>query len=320
MDLSVVIPYYNLPVEYLQRCLNSIIPQLSDNSIEWEVLVIDDGSDNPLGTASISHPKVSYKRLEHGGPGRARNEGIRLAQGEYILFVDADDYLFPNTLAPLLTHLFDIKPDLLRFQMKKVNDFVPASANNRQVLFTEPISGEDYMLHNNLPDLVWAYFFKRILAKEHILIFSEKEYLEDSMFTCKLHHAAQRVITTNAVVYAYNQRDGSIMNTHTPQRRQELRKLHSKNLLLMADFIKKEESKGNVMGLRRKLTFYTIDYLNRVSHDLTWQEIHQNEIPWLRSHYLYPLPNRPYGWKYFFFRVLANHSFGLRLIRVLFWQ
>lgn len=98
MKLSIIIPAYNAE-KYVERCVKSIISQ---NYIDSEILIIDDGStDNTLDISSSLSCKYADIRVLHkknGGVSSARNLGIDNARGEYIMFVDVDDYLLPNTL------------------------------------------------------------------------------------------------------------------------------------------------------------------------------------------------------------------------------
>ena len=99
--LSIIIPFYGTADKtLLERCLNSIRTQ--NISQEKYELIIADSNGKDLGA------------------GAARNNGIRQANGEYLLFVDADDYLFPNSLLHCLTFLEKEHPDILSFKFQKV--------------------------------------------------------------------------------------------------------------------------------------------------------------------------------------------------------
>ncbi|MDR1827112.1 MAG: glycosyltransferase family 2 protein [Methylobacteriaceae bacterium] len=112
--LSFVIPVYNAE-KYLHQCLESIARQASD---ETEIVLVDDGSTDS-SVALITgffgeHPHLSYQliRRENGGSGAARNTGIAAATGDYLWFVDADDYILPDALPRLLNLLKQHKPDV----------------------------------------------------------------------------------------------------------------------------------------------------------------------------------------------------------------
>ena len=99
--ISVVVPVYNKQ-NSIKRCIESVLKQ---SYINWELLLIDDGSTD--NSAKIIQPylkddRIHYYHKENGGVSSARNMGIRKAKGEWIIFLDSDDYFLPNALNSLL--------------------------------------------------------------------------------------------------------------------------------------------------------------------------------------------------------------------------
>ena len=105
MKLSVIIPLYNSG-HFLSRCIGSLLNQDIDIN-DYEVLIINDGStDNSLDIAlefANNHSNVFVHNKANGGVGSARNKGISLAKGEYIYFIDPDDYLAANVLHTIIS-------------------------------------------------------------------------------------------------------------------------------------------------------------------------------------------------------------------------
>ena len=93
--VSIVVPCYNR-VGFLAEALESALGQTHPN---FEVIVVDDGSDEDVGAVVSRYPGVTCVRQENRGPGAARNTGLRLARGEYVVLLDADDRLLPDALA-----------------------------------------------------------------------------------------------------------------------------------------------------------------------------------------------------------------------------
>ena len=117
MYLSIVIPHYNLPQALLKRCLDSILA-IELPAEEYEIIVVDDGSDTPPHWINETYPTSNIKLIEseHNCQGAARNTGIDAAQGEYIQFIDADDTLQQNSAIPqCIEKLKQERPDILRF-------------------------------------------------------------------------------------------------------------------------------------------------------------------------------------------------------------
>ena len=100
--LSVIIPAYNTPVELFDACLKSVAEQKYDEP--YEIIVIDDGSTQPNPYEAISKQYgATYHYKDNGGVSTSRNKGVELAKGEFVLFVDADDYLALDYLKKTMT-------------------------------------------------------------------------------------------------------------------------------------------------------------------------------------------------------------------------
>ena len=111
---SIVVPAYNT-APYLPRCIGSLLDQPFR---DFEILLVDDGSTDDTGTvidtlAAKDH-RVRGFHIPHGGVSAARNQGLRMAKGSYVLFVDSDDALVPDALGHIYRNLGDA-PDMLCF-------------------------------------------------------------------------------------------------------------------------------------------------------------------------------------------------------------
>ncbi len=117
MLFSIVIPTYNRSKTIL-RAVQSILNQTYQN---FEVVIVDDGStDNTLAVITpFLSEKVSYHKIENGGVAHARNQGIKLSNGEYIGFLDSDDFFFENHLSTAFEHISkNLNPDVLHLNFK----------------------------------------------------------------------------------------------------------------------------------------------------------------------------------------------------------
>ena len=329
MFLSIIIPHYQAPASLLQRCLRSIEAQELDvSSFPYEVLLVDDGSPIPPTSivSNFSHLPLRLICQPHQCQGAARNKGLCEAEGEYILFLDADDYLFHGVLTPLLHLARAQQPDILRFQFRKVSDTrlsdvpQPTSVSTRDSSF-DMFSGESFMLTHNLHDAPWEYIFKRDLAFSHNITFPEGVYLEDCIFTFRLHHVAKTLIQSPITAYAYYQNPQSTVNKVDREHTLALLQQHYRNLLSINELIISDTPHCDTRGLQRKRAFLTIDYIQRLCRTVTWQEIRDTYIPQLRCQGFFPLPARvDYGWKYYFFRLLTYCSLGIRLLQMTVWR
>ena len=118
--ISVIVPVYNTGV-YLQKCFNSI---LSQGMQDFEVIVVNDGSTDNSEEIIMQYvegypDKIKYYKKENGGISSARNFGVKKAIGDYLCFVDSDDYIDENLFANLENYLY--KADLIKYKCVRVN-------------------------------------------------------------------------------------------------------------------------------------------------------------------------------------------------------
>lgn len=216
--LTVVVPVYRVE-QYLPRCLDSILDQAGDGV---EVVVIDDQSPDASGEIIDEYARrdtrVKVLHLATNvGLGRARNAGLERARGEYVWFVDSDDWLPAGTIPAVLARLAERRPDVL------VLDHAEVFADGR-VVGTGAGNGSRPM-QPGLPDLLrrplatsaCTKVIRRGLLEELDLRFPPGWY-EDCAFTYPLLLAAERVEVLDRVGYCYRQRgDGAITKTVSVQ-------------------------------------------------------------------------------------------------------
>lgn len=312
MFLSIVIPHYNLPRDLLMRCLTSLSRQEIAPG-EFEVIVVDDGSDTPPEWVTDQSP-VAHTTLikrEHGGLGAARNTGLNATHGEYIMLLDSDDYLYPYSLEPCLRVIKSQRPDLLGFRFKSCSSETIDEVMQPPFTQSYTYSGGYYMLHNNLPGCAWLYLFRRELMQRHNVRFNEGILHEDEDFTTRIYYFAQTAIHCNRLVYAYYRRSNSIVTTkgreHQERRFADLIQV----LHFLCDFQEEQKSTGNITqlaGLKHKITLLTVDFIINLVHSNTPYRHILKKLNLLSGMGLYPLPKASYGRLYTLFRFLANHK------------
>ena len=257
MKLSIIVPIYNV-APYLRKCVDSLLAQdISD----YEIILVDDGSTDDSG--AIADELVDAFRLSplasrlemrvihqsNSGLSEARNTGTREAKGQYILFVDSDDYLQPNTLGALLEQAERDQLDVLRFRYQNVKESGEAFApykdmTNYNDYSAEPTDGLTF-LNERMGNQCYVVQF---LVKADIVrqeLFTPGIYFEDTDWTPRMLLRAERVASTDLVVYNYLWREGSI--TLSQKDIAKMRKqLHDKLAL-----IGKLNALGNTVAHRR---------------------------------------------------------------------
>mgnify|MGYP003649015403 CR=1 FL=1 len=216
MILSVIIPAFNAE-GYLARCLESLLKQEWGGS-KFEIIIINDGSiDRTLEIArefEKDNDSVICINQKNQGPGATRNSGIRKAKGEYIYFIDSDDYLIDNCITILLDCLRKNKLDILTFKSVKVNEIDYKShidANGLSTLLN-PVDGIAYIDKYGFKFEVWWYIIRREFLVESGLKLVEGRFMEDAYFTAKLFLTANSIAHIPLDAHRYQQEPNSILN------------------------------------------------------------------------------------------------------------
>ena len=200
--------------KYLSRCLESILCQDIDQSL-YEIIVINDEStDNSLKIAkeyASKNKNIIVHNKKNAGLGAARNTGIKLAKGEYIFFLDTDDYIINNCLSKLLSVAQSNNFDILAFisSMTTADDLnTPLTKSH----IDEKIaidSGINYIANNNYRNEVWWYIVNKAFLIDTSILFDEGQWLEDALFTAKIFLEAKNVGHINFDIHRYRIRQDS---------------------------------------------------------------------------------------------------------------
>ena len=322
MLLSIIIPHYNLPAELLKRCIESITAQQIAPE-KHEIIIVDDGSDTKPTWVTRLGTNIRLIIGEHAGPGGARNKGIEVAAGEYIIFVDADDYLFNNgEILTCIDKLKSERPHILRYRyiVKKEGDenIIPQKKNIR---FSNTISGAVYMEKNNLSGSSCTFFFRRELALKKGIVFPENTFHEDEEFNTILHYHAQSLIDSNATLYCYSIRNGS--TTANDSAEFEKRRISDfiNTIVRIHSFTQCNSGRSNPIQARaiaHKLDTLCVDaILNMMYAGMSARNIRRHCKASLSPLALYPLRKASYSLKYRIFRCLTSNLFGMMLLRII---
>ena len=171
---SIVIPVYNVE-DYIERCLESIKKQTFK---DYEVIVVNDGTkDNSMEIVN----KYPFKIInqENQGLSAARNNGAKKAKGEYILFLDSDDYLEKNTLKEV-NKVIEKDTDLVRFQIKEVYDDGKVIEYNEQAF--KNLNGEEafsHIVNYHFIENAWCYAINRKYYEKEKFSFAKGTIHED---------------------------------------------------------------------------------------------------------------------------------------------
>lgn len=214
--ITVAVTIYNIK-EYLKRSIESVCNQTYEN---LEILLVDDGSMD--GSAEVcddyagedSRIRVIHKK--NGGPSEARNMAMEQAKGEYIAFVDGDDWIDADMYENMYLAITKADADLAVCSYKQVSvNHVQDTSTDTILYFEQDEALESFIKEEEevqIQNAAWNKLFKKELLKE--LRFPVGKLYEEIVFTTKLLHMAKRVVYLNQCYYNYVvDRVGSIMNT-----------------------------------------------------------------------------------------------------------
>ena len=173
--ISFILTYYNLPVNMLCQCIDSVMA-LSLTPEEREIIVVDDGSkDSPVNSLMKYGDDITYIRQRNQGLSEARNTGIQMAAGQYLQFVDGDDLLNKDAYEHCLQIAKTQNPEMVVFDFSST----PTTALDYKDQPSQ--SGSHYMRHNNIHGMACGYLFKRSVLGD--MRFTPGIYHEDEEFT-----------------------------------------------------------------------------------------------------------------------------------------
>ena len=207
MLLSIIIPVYNIS-HYIERCVRSI----HLNGIPAEILLIDDGSnDGSSAICDLLAEEITYVRVihtENKGVSSARNIGIQESKGEWIVFVDGDDYMTRLAITTIVSSMSnDI--DLILHGWNRVEDTMITIST--QMLENACLSLTEACKKNLFYGFVWAYAFRRDVIIDNNLLFSTNiQYAEDWEFIIKYYsYISNKIVVIPDCIYNQEKRDGS---------------------------------------------------------------------------------------------------------------
>ena len=224
MTFSIVIPVYNVK-DYLEKCIDSVLQQDLEDS---EIILVDDGStDGESGKIcdryAKNYPgKIAVIHQENGGLGAARNTGIERAAGDYLLFLDSDDYLLPGLLKRMREVLAQTVCDIIDFGFIIDQDGVLKETHAGEIGITEPFALHEHPEMLLVLPAAWRRIYRRELFLRSGVRYPSRVWYEDIRTTLKLYAEAKSIRSVPEAYYAYVVREGSITRNKNVARNAEI--------------------------------------------------------------------------------------------------
>ena len=226
---SIIIPIYNTQ-EYLGKCIDSCLNQSFDKE-RYEIILINDGStDNSqkiIDMYSQQYTNIRGSVQQNQGLSLARNNGIRIARGQHMWFLDSDDWIEHNSLEVMYRVINECNPDMVAFGAK--NFSAGTISRERPINFPGKnlYSGVDLLEMNAFQTCSTFYLYSRDFLNRNDINFYPGIYHEDAEFVPRAIFQASSVYLLNQNLYCVNEREGSITRSYIPKK--------SYDLLLVAD-------------------------------------------------------------------------------------
>lgn len=213
--ISIIIPVYKVE-KYLEKCIQSVINQTYEN---LQIILVDDGSPDNCGKICDEYAKKDHRieviHKSNGGLSDARNKGLEIAKGEYIGFVDSDDYIESDMYEVLYNLLkqYNVDVSICNFYTVSQGKIAIKNADNGIKEYNRIEILKEILLDNNIQSYAWNKLYKKELFNE-IKYPVGKKY-EDIGTTFYLLEKCNKVVVTGKPEYYYINRQDSIVNNVT---------------------------------------------------------------------------------------------------------
>ena len=264
-DISVIVPVYNTE-KYLKKCLDSLVNQTMDNI---EIIVVNDGSidhsEEIIKSYIKDYPnKLKYYKKENGGLSSARNYGVKYATGNYITFVDSDDYLDKNLYESLKEY---IQKDIDLIKFKAIKKYESGKEENFNGPVFEEKNGQEAFnelcFKDKLLEPAWLYLYKRDFWNINKFQYTENTYHEDFGLTPLVICSAKSVSSVDIYGYYYIQRENSLVTdkTNNLKKANDLL-IHYDNLINKLNELNKIHSKQYIKEIKSRKIINNIKISN----------------------------------------------------------
>ena len=309
MKLSIIIPIYNVE-KLLDQCVSSLFEQGLNNK-DFEVLLIVDGAtDSSLDIAhkwESIHSNIKVLYQENQGQAVARNLGLEIARGEYIMFVDSDDYLYKDTLWTPLKCISESNYDCIHFGMGIEQENGTVLYKRMSPQFGHTYSGEFVALNFDMFGSLCPFIFKSNLFKSNTLRFKSGFAHEDSELCFRLFPQIKAMYFDDTIVYHYR------FNHNSTDRSSNLNSIRRKynSDLLIATELKNLIYTGNLSKSLKK-HYGRISNSLIISHYIAYRKIHElfdskkSYYSFVRDLNLFPMKGRCLSVKSTLFMYILN--------------
>lgn len=223
--VSVVVPIYNVK-DYLVDCINSIRNQTYMN---LDIILVDDGStdDSAQICDEMAHQdeRISIIHKDNGGLSDARNVGLKVSKGEFIIFIDSDDLISKTMIEEMVESITENNADISACSFRTFEDSNDISFLDNLEMKTSVVEGKELVArlyrgeYGDIAFTAWNKLYKKRIFIENGIEYPIGKLYEDTFTTFKLLYKAKQVALINEQLYYYRIRKGSIMNSYITKKK-----------------------------------------------------------------------------------------------------
>lgn len=259
IKLSIIIAAYNVEL-YIYKCVLSCIKQDLDSAL-YEIVVVNDGSTDStleiLNGISANCSNIKIITQQNSGLGSARNSGIQISKGDYLWFIDGDDYLQENIIQAITNKIAEYKLDILVLNFAIVNELYQITRNYANTLrnIENVITGSQFYETNYTSSYSSLFIFSRVLFTNNNIQFKERINMQDSEILPKLMYYTKRLAYLDKVCYYYVQQANSFTNSNIG----EIRFTYFESIIAVRDSLNKflntkaKDDQQITTGIRKKI-------------------------------------------------------------------
>jgi glycosyltransferase involved in cell wall biosynthesis len=317
--VSIIIPMFNVE-QFLEKCLHSVYQQ-ELNEDDFEIVLIDDQSPDDSKTKALDLIKyrTNAKVIIHNtnkGLGGARNTGILESTGQYILFLDADDWYMPKTLSKILSIAEINNLDILEFGAQGISV-------NGEITYTHAASsnicsdGVSYYQKLRYMDSACNKLYSRSFLMNNELFFLERLYIEDYEFNTRAFYRAEKVMATDLIVARFLQSPNSITRNVDVKKRIKMQEdiiTVIKKVSALSNNLENRDDSISYHYFGQRLSYLTVTlFYQLLKNKATYNEL-LNMKNRLKSEKMFFINYKIFDRKKELFRIILLKCFGLMRI------
>ena len=232
--VSVIVPIYN-GEKFLRKCLDSIVNQTLK---DIEIILVNDGSVDESYKICQEYAKKDHRIIlrnqKNKGSANARNQGMKLASGQYIGFVDSDDFIDSTMFSKLYEKAKKYNADIVNCDcMRNENDYIIENKVEKDLVYDKEMI-DDFLLQSNTTTLLWftcRNIYRRSLLENNNIKYIEGNIIEDSIFNLTALMSADIFYAVDAPLYHYMENpDSQVMSNSQPLLLEKLENVYNEKL------------------------------------------------------------------------------------------